>query len=377
MNLLYELWLHDACGFDPSRVGKCIFYFENAYNAFHSKPYSMERMKAFASSGFLSAKKDFSNAERIIHECKAKDIRIVTIDDEDYPSLLREIYIPPRILFVKGSLTNFDEYFPLAGVGTRIATEQGKIFAKKLSGNLVENNKVVVISGMADGIDTQFHKGALENGGKTIAVLAGGVDIIYPISNKKLYYEILKNGAIVSEQPPGIKGKPHFYRQRNRIIAGLAKGVIVSEGKFISGTRHTVNAAHDNNRDVFAIPSNPMSIQSQYPNKLLKEGATVVTCAEDIIEQYISVYPEYFNINRIVSQNGKITLPDNLSDEEKRIIEFLIKKGGRASVDEISACLDIPTGPLTGTLMVLAIKKIVYQESQNNFILKEVECFAN
>jgi len=377
MDLLYELWLHDICEFNAKKVEKCLFVFENAYNAFHSKPYSIDKIRAFGMSSFLSQKKDFSNAERIINDCKEKDIRILTIDDEDYPFLLKKIHLPPRILFVKGTLKNFDEYFPISIIGTRKPTNQGKLFTRKLSEDLVTNNKVVIVSGMAEGIDAEAHKGALEKGAKTIAVLAGGVDKIYPPSNRKLYYEILKNGAIISEKPPESIGNSFSYNQRNRIIAGLSKGIVVVEGKFKSGTRHTVNHAYDNDRDIFAVPSNPMAIQSQYPNQLIKEGASVVLKADDLIDEYINVYPEYFNINENINNENNISLPENLTDEEKLIVNFIIEKGGCAHVDQLALEINLPIGKLNSTLTILELKGILSQQSQNQYLLKEVDCFAN
>ena len=375
MDLLYELWLHSICDFDAKKVGKCIYIFENAYNAYHSKPYSLERVKAFGMGSFLSAKKDLSDAERIIKDCKEKDIRIITIEDEDYPALLKEIYLPPRIIFAKGSLKNFDEYFPISIVGTRHSTSQGNLFTKKLAEGLVSNNNVIIISGMADGIDSYAHKGCLEKGGKTIAVLAGGVDIIYPPSNIKLYYEILKNGAVISEKPPAEKGKPYYYRQRNRIIAGLSKAVIAVEGTYKTGTRHTVNHALENNRDVFTVPSSPMSAQSQYPNELIKDGIQIVLKPEDIIEEYINVYPEYFNIDTNEDENN-FTQNCKLTDEEKLIIDFIVKKGGEAHADELAAAIDIPIGKLNGILTMLELQGVLCQQSQNQYLLKEADNFA-
>ena len=221
---------------------------------------------------------------------------------------------------------------------------------------------------MAEGIDSFAHQGALEGKGKTVAVLAGGVDIIYPPSNKKLYYEIIKNGAIISEKPPGTIGKPYFYIQRNRIMAGLSKAVIAVEGAFKSGTRHTVNHAHENNRDVYAVPSNPLSVQSQIPNQLIKEGAKPVLSADDIIEDYIDVYPEYFNTSVKEEKTSFIELNDN----ETKIVNYIKEKGGTASADDLAYDLNIPIGMLNGSLSILCIRGILVQTSQNQYLLKEV-----
>lgn len=377
MDLLYELWLHVICNFNPKKVDHCLYFFKDAENAFHSKPYSIERVKALGLNSFLSAKRDISDAERIIRDCKEKDIRIITIEDDEYPSLLKEIYLPPRIIFVKGSLREFDEYFPISIVGTRHATPQGKMFTKRLSEELTKNNKVSIVSGMAEGIDTQAHLGALSNGTKTYAVLAGSVDIIYPPSNKKLYYDIIKNGAVISEYPPNTIGRSFHYNMRNRLIAGLSKAVVAVEGTYKTGTRHTVNHAIENNRDVFAVPSSPVSPQSQYPNHLIKEGLQIALTANDIIEEYKYVYPKYFNKESIDENEIKSSLLENLNEEEKLIINCIIKKGGCAHVDELASTLDIPIGKICSNLTMMELKGILCQQSQNKYLIKEVVDFAN
>ncbi len=372
MDLLYELWLHDACGFDPKKVDKCIYMFENAYNAFHSKPFSAKRLAGFGLSGFLSSVKNLENAERILADCKEKGIRIVTIEDNEYPRLLRECYLPPRLLFVKGSLTNFNDFLPISIVGTRTPTGQGNIIAKNLSSKLVKAGKILVISGMADGIDKQAHLGALENNMPTVAVLAGGVDVIYPKSNRELYNKILKNGAIISERPPETIGKGFFYQQRNRIIAGMSYGSVIVEAKYKSGCRITANHAYHNNRDVFAVPSSPLSSGSQLPSKLLKEGAILVENEKDIINQYIDVYPEYFytETNNNKTEN-KLSSYENLSDDEMIIINYMIKNGGIGNAEKMAAEIDLPIGRLNGSLVMLCLKDILIEQSQNEYILKE------
>lgn len=372
MDLLYELWLHDACGFDPKKVDKCIYMFENAYNAFHSKPFSAKRLAGFGLSGFLSTVKNLETAERILADCKEKDIRIITIEDDEYPHLLRECYLPPRLLFVKGSLTNFNDYLPISIVGTRTPTEQGKIIAKNLSSNLVKYGKILIVSGMADGIDKQAHLGALENNAPTVAILAGGVDIIYPKSNRTLYNKILKNGAIISERPPETVGKSFFYQQRNRIIAGMSYGSVIVEAKYKSGCRITSNHAYNNNRDVFAVPSSPLSSGSQLPSKLLKEGAFLVENEKDIINQYIDVYPEYFYTeNNTNKTENKPLSYENLSNDEMLIINHIIKNGGIGNAEIMAAEIDLPIGKLNGLLVMLCLKDILIEQSQNEYILKE------
>ena len=378
MDLLYELWIHDICGFDPKKVGKCIFIFKNAYNAYHSKPYSLERIKAFGMTGFVSASKNLEKAEEIYEECKDKGIRIISIEDEEYPELLKNAYMPPRILFAKGELKNLNGYFPLAVVGTRHATEQGRYFTQRLAERLCKDNKVMIISGMAEGIDAAAHKGAIKGGRKTVAVLAGGCDKIYPLSNRNLYYEILENGAVISERPPGTVGKGYFYQQRNRIIAGMSKGTVIVEGRGKSGARITANHTLDNNRDLFTVPGSPMSPQAELPNSLIKEGAEIVRGEADIIDEYRDIYPEYF---KIITINDKTDLKTNsnkplfadLSPEERNIMEYITECGGSAGAEKMAEALKIEVGSLNASLTMLCIKDYIIQTSQDRYVLKEAE----
>ena len=373
MDLLYELWMHDVCGFDPKKVDKCMFVFKNAYNAFHSKPYSVDRIKAFGMYGFVSAPKNLERAESIMDDCREKGIRILSIEDEEYPELLRQIYLPPRLLFVTGTLKNFNGCFPVSVVGTRRATEQGKYFTQRLTEKLCRKNNILIVSGMAEGIDAAAHRGALKAGAKTVAVLAGGCDIIYPLSNRKLYYEILENGAVISEKPPGTPGKGYFYHQRNRIIAGFSKCSIVVEGRARSGAKITARHAIENNRDLFTVPGSPMSPQAELPNMLIKDGAGIVTNENDIIDEYSEVYPEYFDC-RIDNETKEHAFEGGiLTKEEKLITEYMKECGGSASAEKMCEVLRLETGELNAALTMMCIKDYIVQLSQDCYMLKEAE----
>lgn len=379
MDLLYELWVHDICGFDPKKVGKSMFIFKNAYNAYHSKPYSVDRIKAFGMPGFVSASKSLEAAEEIAAECREKGIRIISIEDEEYPELLRHAYMPPRLLFAKGELKNLNGCFAAAVVGTRHATDKGRYFTQKLCEGLCRSAKVMIVSGMAEGIDAAAHRGAIKGGGKTVAVLAGGCDKIYPQSNKSLYYEILEHGAVISERPPGVAGRGYFYQQRNRIIAGMCNCSVVVEGKAKSGARITANHALDNNRDLFAVPSSPMSPQSELPNRLIKEGAGIVRDEADIINEYTDVYPQFFKTNKNdektleQKKNTKAFSYNELSEQERLIMEYITRCGGSASAEKMSEMLKIDVGELNAALTMLCIKDYILQSSQDRYILKEAE----
>jgi DNA processing protein len=219
----------------------------------------------------------------------AQQITIITIYDEEYPSLLKEISQPPWVLYCKGNLDLFKK--PLfAIVGTRSPTYYGKKIAEQYAEMLSQSN-IGIVSGLARGIDRHAHIGSLRGNGKTIAVLGCAIDICYPPEHKSLHQQIVDDGLIISEYPYGTKIHVGMFPQRNRIIAGLSIGVLVVEAAAKSGSLITVDCALDENRDVFAIPGPITSNKSEGTHNLIKQGCKMVTCLEDILEEYTSHLP--------------------------------------------------------------------------------------
>lgn len=210
-------------------------------------------------------------------------IKMVTIDDELYPSILRHIHNPPPVLFYRGFLKKC-EPLVIAIVGSRRCTTYGRHMAEQLASELAEHG-FTVVSGLARGIDTAAHRGALK-AGRTIAVLGSGVDIVYPPENKALYQDISLTGAIISEYPPGTPPLAGHFPARNRLISGLATGVVVVEAAEKSGALITVDFALEQGRDVYAVPGCITNPSSKGPHKLIQQGAKLVACVEDILEDY-------------------------------------------------------------------------------------------
>lgn len=208
---------------------------------------------------------------------------VLMIWDERYPQLLREINMPPFALFYCGDLTSIDGD-SIAIVGSRRPSLGGIKLARKLAHELADTG-FTIVSGLARGIDTAAHQGALDAGAKTIAVLGSGVDVIYPVENASLADRICRNGLIISEQWMGTPPLKHNFPMRNRIISGLCLGTVVVEAGQTSGALITANFALEQNRDVFAVPCSPLLPQSKGVNKLLKEGAILVESADDIIRE--------------------------------------------------------------------------------------------
>lgn len=213
---------------------------------------------------------------------KKHKISLININDELYPKLLREIYDPPITLFAKGDIGLINE-FSFSIVGCRNATNYGLIMSKQLSYDLAKRN-ILIVSGLAKGIDANAHIGALEANGKTIAVLGCGVDIPYPVQNIELYKEILNRGLIISEYIVGTKPEAGNFPARNRIISGLSQGVIVVEARENSGSMITVDCALEQGRSVYAVPGNVNSQNSIGTNELIKQGAKPITTYKDVLE---------------------------------------------------------------------------------------------
>ncbi|MBQ9267687.1 MAG: DNA-processing protein DprA [Clostridia bacterium] len=209
-------------------------------------------------------------------------IKVINITDEEYPQALREIYAPPITLFAKGDVSLLGQK-SISVVGCRRASNYGLKMAKDLAYCLAKNH-IVIVSGLAKGIDAMGHLGALEANGKTIAVLGCGVDICYPRENLNIYKKILENGLILSEYIVGTEPKPQNFPIRNRIVSGLSNGVVVVEAREKSGSLITADLALEQGREVYVLPGNVNSPQSAGTNALIKQGAKLITSAKDILE---------------------------------------------------------------------------------------------
>jgi DNA processing protein len=212
---------------------------------------------------------------------RAQGVQIITINDEAYPPLLKQIYDPPLLLYARGRVELLADPM-VAVVGTRRPTPYGMSVAERMSKDLAESG-LVIASGMARGIDTAAHKAALAVQGKTIAVLGCGVDVVYPAENKRLAEQMVRDGLLLSEFPLRTPGYPQNFPIRNRIVSGMSYGVLIVEGAQYSGSAITARLALDQGREVFAVPGSIMSKQSWGPNLLIRQGARLVQGAEDVL----------------------------------------------------------------------------------------------
>ncbi len=229
--------------------------------------------------------KDLQLTHRILQDCGLCGARVVDYLDPKYPACLREIHDPPIVLYVRGELPDFESRLAIAVVGQRKASAAGLKHASQIAYELSKNGTLVV-SGMAAGIDGAAHRGALDGGTPTVAVLGTPIDKCYPAMHARLMQEIIGHGAVVSEYPPGAKTYPGSFLSRNRIVSGMSRGILVVEAGYRSGALETAGKALEHNRDVFAVPGPIDSPDYVGTNNLIKDGAYAVTAAEDILRVY-------------------------------------------------------------------------------------------
>ncbi len=296
-----------------------------------------------------------------------KGYKIVTMADPEYPALLLQIPDPPPFLYVLGSLAGLNKN--LAVVGSRNATAYGISTAKRLSRDLASIG-ITIVSGLAVGIDSAAHKGALMGGGKTIAVLGSGLERIYPAENRKLFYRIAENGAVISEFSLKTEPEAHNFPVRNRIISGISFGTIVVEATKRSGSLITARLAAEQNREVFAVPGSIRSFKSTGTHTLIKQGAKLVEHARDILEELVHI------IDTPVQDDGNIQTSlskkrIHLTDEESKV--FNILEDYPLHIDNIVRKLKIEPGKLSSILLQLELKGVVSQSPGKLFSVSQQE----
>jgi DNA processing protein len=283
-----------------------------------------------------------------VNSLKKGNIKLLTYLDDNYPILLKNTHNPPAVLFYKGALPNSDKI--LAMVGSRRASTYGKNIALKISEELSKSG-VIIVSGGARGIDTFAHKGVLNNNGKTIAVMANGLDIDYPPENKYLFEEILdNNGTIITEYPLGTKPIQQNFPARNRIINGLSKGVIVIEAAFRSGSLITADFALEEGRDVFAVPGSIYSKTSEGTNKLIKQGAIPVVTVQDVLDEY-----HWLNNQSVIKEKN------DLSEQENMILR-LIPKDSTIHQELLILKSGLSPHVVSNILLQLLLKEVIREE---------------
>lgn len=233
---------------------------------------------------FPSSPEFFESIQEQIHQYKSNDIQVISYFDKEYPECLKQIYQPPWALFAKGEVSLLGKEPKLSVVGSRQGTQYGKNAIRLLFPRLIEKG-VVIVSGLAKGIDTFAHQSAITLNGRTIAVIAGGLDHIYPKENFGLALEMMKSQLVLSEYPPNTRPQKWHFPARNRIISGLSFGTLLIEANQKSGSLITANYAVHEGREVFAIPGSIFNPYSSGTNQIIQQGAKLITTADDILEE--------------------------------------------------------------------------------------------
>lgn len=400
-SLLYYIWLTECCGYNAGLAWKLLNKFKTPEEVYKANLYDKDLRKLIGLKNILKMDRSLESAKRILYKCQKGEISLITVDDGSYPKRMREVENPPLLLYTKGNLPDLNRILGISIVGSRHCSDDGRKAAEMLGRELADAG-FAVISGMALGIDGAAHCGAISVGGTTVAVLAGGADRIYPTEHAKLYGHILEHGGVVTERPPGVVGQRYFYRQRNRIMVGLSAGVIVVEGSQKSGTSITARLAASWNRDVFAVPGNPVAENSELPNGLIADGAKFTTSSMDVIEEYIDIYPEELeyglsikgrpvvgnvaalvhssedkpkieNITPSVNDRQRIADIDGFlktsafNDTECKILKYLFEADEESLFDDIAENCGIEASALSSTLIILQMKKAVIQSAGSRY----------
>lgn len=309
----------------------------------------------------IAAARNEIDAEAEIALCREHGIHLLTEADAGYPRSLREIHDPPGVLFVRGTIKP-DDALAVGIVGTRHGTHYGLRQAERLAGGLARAG-LVIISGLARGIDAAAHRGALAAGGRTIAVLASGVMSIYPPEHDRLAEEVAEHGALVSEAPPQCEPLPGMFPQRNRLISGLSLGVVVVEAAERSGALITARHAMEQGREVFAVPGNVDSRASRGCHRLLRDGARLVESADDVLEELgplVEAAPR--GDGRMIHHPAELLL----NELEQQVLSAIDSQA--TVIDHIVGDTGLPVPQVLSTLSVLEMRRLIRRLSGTTVI---------
>ena len=316
--------------------------------------------------GFERARREFAPEEEL-EALEGHGVRTLTWEDEAYPSLLKEIPQSPPVLFVRGSAgPQFEQ--SLAVVGTRRVTPYGREVCEQFCG-AVARAGVAIVSGLARGVDAIAHRVAVDEGAPTVAVMAGGIDGIYPRENAGLAERVMADGCVISEYPPGVKTRADYFPRRNRIISGLARATLVIEAGPTSGALHTAHHALEQNREVFATPGSVFSQQSTGTNRLIRESAAkLVGSAEELCEE--------LNLLSIGQQLPLGESPARVARSREAAVETSAEEGrvlhwleeGPLHVDEVARRAELPIEVVTGALLTLELRGLVRQQEPLTYL---------
>lgn len=406
-SLRHWLWLATRGSAPGMYAMRLLEYFGTPESVYHADKEAYNRVEGLPGrvrKALLD--KSLDQADHILHQCEELGVRVLTIQDADYPQRLSQLSAPPCVLYVKGTLPQVDQEAAITLVGARQASPYGVMTARRLGLDLARQGALVV-SGTAHGIDTAALEGALSGGGKVLAVLGCGIDVVYPWGREDLYSDVAAAGALLSEYPPGTPPLGSHFPVRNRLLAGLSLGTVVVEGTETSGSLITARWALESDRDVFAVPGNIDVPLSRGPNGLIRRGeAKLIQDAWDILEEYEFLYPaklhpraplppqaEQARLNVPVSapktaepkreevqpQPEKLVLdlrkdPEACTDDEAALLRALQGEVTRTA-DDLVEETGIPARRVMSALTMLQVRQLVKQHPGRGYealvLLKE------
>lgn len=405
-DLLYWVWLSQCFLPGSDKPNQLLMDFDSPEEFYLNGRSSLKEIEYITEVERSKVERtSLERAEFIVKECARLGIQVITMEDKLYPKHLKDIFAAPLVLYVKGSLEDLDDKVLITVVGTREASDYGKRVTGNLSFELAKAGAVVV-SGCAMGIDAYSHLGALKGGGRTIAVMGCGLDVNYPSANRELKEQILKRGgALVSELPPGTEPTPTIFPIRNRIMAGMSLGVLVTEAPEHSGSLITAQHALEQGRDIFCVPPHDLySPAFSGVVRYIRDGATPVFCAKDVLMEYLSAYTHTIDVEKLLDSysspktpktekpqapakaeeqapkqpevsvkpepaeediSQKPKAPSTLDENERKVYDCLEFKP--KVVDEIAALSGMETKDVLAVLTTLEIKGFVFSCSGSRY----------
>ena len=391
--LIHWIWLAQRKNVTIGQKLQCLEYFRDPEYVYAADAAAFRCVEGLSEKALKNLEdKDLTQAREILRKCEDKNISILTFGDGAYPHRLKNIAVPPLVLYYKGCLPQWQEMPAIGIVGTRKASAAGLKNAYDF-GYEVAACGGLVVSGGAEGIDAAALEGAMRAGKKVVAVLGFGADVVYPAKHKALFSKIEKQGCLLTEYVPGTPANWWNFPMRNRIISGISAGVLVVEAPRKSGAMNTANHAMDQGRDLFAVPGNVGVECCAGSNELLKDRAMVATCGWDVVSEYAGLYPhavkkcsakplpeklpeqiaapapfDKISIDNPEKSQYSVNANLNLSEEEQQVVAKLTKQA--VPVDSLLMLLDMPAGKALSVLTMLALKGVVQNHPGNSVSLK-------
>ena len=351
-DILYWIWLQQSLGYGSNKLPKILSKVKSIEDFYHSGLSFWISLSIFTKGEIFRLSKNLDEAKSIYEKCCSLGYKVISYESEKFPDILRKISDPPCVLYVNGSLSVLSTKC-ISIVGSREATIYGTSMANEIAKDLSKLG-ITIVSGCAFGIDSAAHNGAIDSKGKTIGVMACGMDYPYLVKNLALRERISNFGALISEYPPGYQIQKFNFPVRNRIISGLSSGTLVIEAGKRSGAVITANIAAEQGRDVYVVPVRFESYLSEGVNSLIEDGAKVITCANDIVNESFKFSIEKTN-KKEAPRNKKIEIPQEFK-------EILDKMGNeKIHINDLKIITGLPIYKLSIVLSKMELKNLVIQ----------------